>query len=517
MPTTIRHLATAIGLSGLSLITLIHGASQVTGAPPDEPQVVTQDPKAIPPAPALLSLIDAPDDAAPLPQARSFVAARVDINLLTAVDTGARLALDVAPGRTLTMLIDRVECRRSDSFSIFGSLEGLGASTVVMAVESDVVAADIACPPAGIHYHFKYFGDGVHLVCDLDDNAFPPCGGARPAPKRPREDFFPEAFDGADVPEGPPEGGPEGSCLCVQPTTAVFDAMVVYSDVARASAGGTNAIHAEIRLAADLTNLVYANSPVHARYRLVAMYEIMYSEQGSYEDHLDLLTYSSATGWWSIRLYRDAINADFCSLWVDDGEFCGLAWCTADANAAYSVVTLSCAAAMMSHAHEIGHNQGCAHDPDNDGGGCAAYSSSYGHQFLGQDGIAYRTAMAYPPGIRIPYFSNPNVSYQGTPTGAPSRNNTLTVNARRATCEAFEATRYDIWLDFAFSGPEYGTYANPFNTIPEGVASIDPPGLNAWELPQLLIKCNADTNWTGVLSNPMRLVSGCGGTVRIGG
>jgi hypothetical protein len=75
-----------------------------------------------------------------------------------------------------------------------------------------------------------------------------------------------------------------------------------------------------------------------------------------------------------------------------------------------------CAAGYYSFGHELAHNMGSNHDRAN--GSAALYPYSYGYWALDN---SYRTVMAYdcPNGgcSRVPYFSNPNVSYNGYPTG----------------------------------------------------------------------------------------------------
>ena len=76
-------------------------------------------------------------------------------------------------------------------------------------------------------------------------------------------------------------------------------------------------------------------------------------------------------------------------------------------------------------AHEFGHNAGCTHDIGN-ANNPGRYSYSYGYQHpTGQ----FRTVMAYSYGCpgpgdctQIDYFSNPNVTYNGAPTGTASAN-----------------------------------------------------------------------------------------------
>lgn len=464
--------------------------------------------------PAITASVEIPAGAVALPQSRSFVAARVDTRTLAAMTPSDVFTLEAAPGRTLALVVRRIERRNENSYSLFGSIEGLDNSTFIIVVQDEVAAADILAPSHGLHYRFKYAGDGVHLICDVVDQDFAPCGVSA---RTPAVDLVPDAGEvdpEAGGPESPPaDPNSSGSCL---PVLSVFDAMIVYSSVARAAAGGTAAIQAEIQLAIERTNEAYfANSAIFAKYRLVWQEEVSYDEIGTYQDHLDRLRSSGAAPWAGVRARRDNINADFCTLWVDDSEFCGLAGCTVSSNNAFSVVTWHCAAGNLSHAHELGHNQGCAHDPDNDDGGCAAFAHSFGHRFFGNDSLEYRTIMAVAPGSRIPHFSNPNRIFMGTPQGTALRDNARTINERRQICEAFRQTRYDIWVDFSWDGSESGTFFNPYNTVPEGVANIAFPGLGASEIPHLHIK-EGTTSFTGAISKVMR-VSSCGGAVRIGG
>ena len=83
---------------------------------------------------------------------------------------------------------------------------------------------------------------------------------------------------------------------------------------------------------------------------------------------------------------------------------------------AFSVVKGSCLT-NQTLAHEFGHNQGSHHDRDN--ASTAAYLYSYGYrtQELPNN---FRTVMAYSctwDCPRVSYFSNPDVFYDGTPTG----------------------------------------------------------------------------------------------------
>jgi hypothetical protein len=64
-----------------------------------------------------------------------------------------------------------------------------------------------------------------------------------------------------------------------------------------------------------------------------------------------------------------------------------------------------------------------------------------------------------------------------------------------------------VWLDFAYAGPEDGTFSRPYNTLNEGLSGLPERG-------HLLIR-SGETNWTGLLDSPGYIVP-VGGAVTIG-
>jgi len=81
--------------------------------------------------------------------------------------------------------------------------------------------------------------------------------------------------------------------------------------------------------------------------------------------------------------------------------------------------------------HEIGHLLGCQHNVGNVDS-TPLFPYSHGQITYDDNGVVlWGTIMAYvwPEAYRKPYFSNPNVSYQGFPTGdVEHRNNAATIN-----------------------------------------------------------------------------------------
>jgi hypothetical protein len=201
-------------------------------------------------------------------------------------------------------------------------------------------------------------------------------------------------------------------------------------------------------------------------------------------------------------------------MFVDDSSSGGLGWCAISSNArAYSITRWDIAASQFVHAHETGHNLGCAHDPDNvDCNPASSYG--LGHRFFGNDSVQYRTVMSYAPGTRIQNFSNPNVNFQGQPTGLSTRNNARIINERDTIIEDLQFTRWDIYVNLAYSGTEIGNYALPYNTVSEGIGALA-VGTNAGELPTLYIRAGT-SSYVGTITKAME-INACSGVVNIGG
>jgi peptidyl-Asp metalloendopeptidase len=195
--------------------------------------------------------------------------------------------------------------------------------------------------------------------------------------------------------------------------------MSVYTPQARAAAGGIAEIQAQIQAAVDQANSAFINSNMVARFFLAHMAEVAHNDAGNIETDLNWVT-SNAT----VASLRDTHSADMVSLIVNNGgSYCGIAWVqrnpgSAFANYAYQVTALGCLA-NSTLAHEHGHNMGMEHDPASAGisPSGASYPWSFGHYV----NAAFRTIMSYNVCTiscpRILHFSNPDVLYNGVPTG----------------------------------------------------------------------------------------------------
>ena len=215
---------------------------------------------------------------------------------------------------------------------------------------------------------------------------------------------------------------------------SVIDVMVVYTAATRTALGGEAQTQALVREGVALSNQAYANSGITQRLRLAYAGEVAYTESGDISTDLDRLTNLTDGFMDDVHALRDQYGADFVSLWISrSDDAAGLGWLnttqgTSFARRAFNVCDRRAAVSNLTFPHELGHNMGSTHDRDNSNG-TGLFPYSFGYQ---QTATApfYRTVMAYScsAGVncpRVPYFSNPDVRYAGSPTG-------LEVNAARS-------------------------------------------------------------------------------------
>ncbi|MHC5006234.1 MAG: M12 family metallo-peptidase [Planctomycetota bacterium] len=346
-------------------------------------------------------------------------AVSVDFEQLSALQPGRGLVFNVFENVSFPATVETAGT--SGTFS--GGIDGKPHGTFVLVVNEGSLTAILRVPGEGT-YRIRSSGAGGHVVQEIDDASFPSC-----------------ASDGEHAVLN---GGIAGDAAADD--GSVIDVLVVYTPLARGAMGGTAAIEAEISLAAAYANSAYNASFINTQLNVVHTAEVNYNESSGYADHLYRLTNPSDGFMDNVHDLRDQYAADMVSLIVDDGQYCGIAWVMntvspAFASSAFSVTTWYCAAANLTFAHELGHNMGCLHDRANSGSG-GAFPYSYGYQHPWE---IFRTVMAYdcPGGCpRLTAFSNPDVLYQGHPTGVPtsepdSAHNTLTINQTAFTIANF--------------------------------------------------------------------------------
>lgn len=236
----------------------------------------------------------------------------------------------------------------------------------------------------------------------------------------------------------------------------VIDIMVLYTDGMAAAHPGEQ-IDTKIQNLIDVANNAFINSNIDTQFRLVHSAEVNYPDDAPMGQALDDLTDNKGV-FSGVETQRTTYGADQVTLlrrYVDEG--CGMAWLLKGTNTAFNG-TFSYAVvhegsktdgsgyycSQRSFGHELGHNLGCTHDITN-ASGSGKFSYSYGYQHpTGQ----FRTMMAYQTGCpgpgtcpSIEYFSNPNITYNGQPTGvAETIDNARTIQQTRIEMAAYRTS-----------------------------------------------------------------------------
>jgi hypothetical protein len=256
------------------------------------------------------------------------------------------------------------------------------------------------------------------LLQAIDHSRYPPCGGAVAAEP------------------GPIPVAAKGSGAMAEDLGDQVRLLVMYSPAAETAAGGAAQIQAQAQAAVDSANLAFQNSQMAMRFVVASIERLDGWVEGNSSANTELANFrANATA----QARRDALQADLVSLLVANlPGACGIGYVmrTTNVNFAangYQITDRDCAVGNLSWAHEHGHNVGFEHDPANGTSpGNASRPWSFGHYV--ESGTPYRTVMSYqcPQGncTRVPYFSNPRVSFNGAPTGIDGqRDNARTGNA----------------------------------------------------------------------------------------
>ncbi len=335
---------------------------------------------------------------------------------------------------TTSQVIERAAGRRS---CVLAGHDASGPIQAVIVERAGFLAATLV-DGSGVRWGARgVTGQPLHFE-PLAPEAMKECAGAVEAPA---EILAQNAFN------NPSEGGIAGGCA----DAPTVDVVILTTPNARIEAGGVGQLAALVDLAEASANAAYSNSAIAPRIRVVFEMEVDYEEVSF---GIDLASLADGTDGVLDEMHalRDAAGADLVAMIRSAGEYCGIAYLlpTNDPSSSgigFSVTAWGCLSSQTL-AHELGHNMGCCHAP-NDGGGCTSggvFPKSLGHRFNGSSGTQYRTVMAYSPGSRIDNFSNPLVNFNNTPTGIasvgadPGRDNAGTILTTNAAIRGFRCS-----------------------------------------------------------------------------
>jgi hypothetical protein len=309
------------------------------------------------------------------------------------------LNLGLAPGMTAE-LVRRVE-HDNGSLSWLGRIAGDPGSSVTLAACAESVAGTIRT--AGRLFKLLPTGKGLHLLSEVP-----------PGDPYPEMEPIPVNADNLST------SGLDANSLAAADDGSSVDVLAVYTPSSMSRYGGVDGVESLIQLAIAETNQAYLNSGVATRLRLVHTAMVDYSESGNMQTDLNRITDPTDGYMDEVHNLREQVAADTVTLIEESADYCGIAWLmtnlsTSFESHAFSVVYSQCATGYYSFGHELGHNMGSHHDHASAGN--ALFEYAYGWQDPQE---VFRTIMAYNCTggcTRVQYFSNPDVTYSGLPTG----------------------------------------------------------------------------------------------------
>lgn len=268
-------------------------------------------------------------------------------------------------------------------------------------------------------------GCGVRDAESVVDSSRPPSEGAPPSAAGSRLDEL--------------VGGVAGD--------PVITVLGLYTPAALDASGGLAQIETLIQAGIDLTNLVFTNSEIAARVELAQTAPLDLDRLGPLPD-LETAV-AALQNDEQIAALRDATSADLVAAIFEGGAgLCGFANAMDEvgpefAAAAFSISVRSCVLPRLALTHEIGHNLGARHNPEDSEAtpATASFPWSFGH--VTPD---FHTVMAFEsrcaPCLSAPLFSHPGatvvIGEKPIPAGvAGERDNHRTLNATAKVAAAF--------------------------------------------------------------------------------
>ncbi len=341
----------------------------------------------------------------------------------------SRLLAPTTGGEVLELDIRAVKSRSAQSHTLTGRVSGEEETSDVQLVYHDgIIHGTIARHTRYQHLEYRILADGHMMVRELDSSTMTAmCGNPGETPEDTAQRLNQElSASGIELEASPPENGDTARDSTGWTT---IDVVVGYDRQARIDDGGVSQIEARIIASVDRMSTAFANSLV-TQTELMLLgtiedpdYNFPGNVSNSMSGELGDLNNPTNGALDTVSDYASELGADFKSFVVKQAD--------GSAGIAYLPGTSSIVARdymtsnRITFAHELGHNLGCDHSWGDSSQ--AVTHSRYGWRFIGTNGTKARTIMAYDWnwGTRVPYFSNPAVTYLGARTGAVNGYNVL--------------------------------------------------------------------------------------------
>jgi len=374
-----------------------------------------------------------------------------------------RVALTLPDGRAVEVVIERTEWRGEESFVSRGRLDGYPGSLALFAYARGEVAGYVNAPPLG---EFQLSGSTRRGEATLAATGGLECPGPIAAPPR---EHPAAARDHAEEPAPPVERAASGLPVTI-------DVLGLYLSDSFGPGTTEDVARANFDLNIELCNRCFANSEIPLRMRLVRVAPTSYRETITTDqirligDALEALRRRDDGQMDEIHALRDEAGADLVFLAMSRfaagaGGPSGMSYIQYfpsvrsprdwEANPGYGFCVVKARADNNFSAlpHEFGHNFGCAHDRPNAGTGGGAFPYSFAHKFTAQNGLRYRTIMAYGPTFGTEYstllFSNPRLvpAAYGVPVGVAEGAPDAADNAQTIMRAMFEIAAFRMNAD----------------------------------------------------------------------
>jgi hypothetical protein len=364
-----------------------------------------------------------------------------------------RVALTLPDRRAVVAVIERTEWRGVERFVSRGQLEDHAGSVALFAYARGEVSGYVNAPELG---EFQLSGStrtGALMVAATGGLS---CAGTLVAPPRAHpaaaldhaESHAPRSADAA-------------------PSVVMIDVLGLYLQDSFGPNTTEDVAHSNFDLNIELCNVVYANSQIPLRLRLVRAAETSYTETNN-TDPVRLLGYALEAlrrrddgQMDEIHALRDTCGADLVFLALSRfapgaGGPSGRAYIQYYPNVrdqrnwetnpdyGFCVVKARADNNFSALPHEFGHNFGCAHDRPNAGTGGGAFPYSFGYKFTARNGQPYRTIMAIGTENSALHFSNPRLTpaAYGVPMGVAEGQPGAADNAQSVSRSIFELAAF---------------------------------------------------------------------------
>jgi hypothetical protein len=316
--------------------------------------------------------------------------------------------MTIAPYGDLALEFEMTSVRQEGGRTIWRGRNALsGAFLVTVATQNEWHA--VLEIPAASGFEFHISGQAATVT---EKNATVLCGSERLGAEAAAADMTSQTLSVS------PGNRTDSSTADANTVDVLF-----FYDAATFAASGSNAQLIETTIVASLeaANGVLQNSAVNnLRWHYVAAYQVpTYATTDKLQDDLNLISNSSNAVGQFVSAKVALHGVDQSVLFVGSrrkDNYDGLAWVpdVQGTVAHNSAVVWNSGYVIL--AHELAHNFGCHHDRQTEGAVDGNGKYSYGFNFKLNNGQDVGTVMSYTP-TRVPFFSNPDVSYEGIALG----------------------------------------------------------------------------------------------------